>query len=102
MSSHMRERTLAASVIVLGIGMAVAPMASADNSGTDDTLQPGVAVSAVDPSDNAQPPAVQACGAFAQILDDSSDYYGDFAGSYGGSDYSDPAVASSNAVGRTA
>lgn len=101
-SSHVRDRTLAASVIVLGIGMTVAPTAFADDSGTDDTSQPGVAVSAVDPSDNAQPPAVQACGEFAQILDDSSNYYGDFADSFEGSDYSDPAVASSNAVGRTA
>jgi hypothetical protein len=104
-SLHTRNRILAASVIVLGLsvsGMTVAPTALADNSGTDDTSQPGVSVAAADPSDNAQPPAVEACGQFAQILDDSSNYYGDFADSFEGSDYSDPAVASSNVVGRTA
>jgi hypothetical protein len=36
------------------------------------------------------------------VLDDSSSYYGDFADSFEGSDYSDPAVDSSNSVGRTA
>ena len=36
------------------------------------------------------------------MLDGSSNYYGDFADSIEGSDYSDPAVASSNVVGRTA
>ena len=36
------------------------------------------------------------------MLDDSSSYYGDFADSFEGSDYSDPAVDSSNSVGRTA
>lgn len=102
LSCSSRARGLAASVIVLGISLTVAPTASADDSGTDGPLQPGVAVTAVDPSDNAQPPAVQACGEFAQILDDSSNYYGDFADSFEGSDYNDPAVASSNAVGRTA
>jgi hypothetical protein len=101
-SFHMRDRTLAASVAVLGIGLIVAPTALADDNGTDDTSQAGVSVAAVDPSDNAQPAAVQACGQFAQILDDSSDYYGDFADSFEGSDYSDPAVVSSNALGRTA
>jgi hypothetical protein len=99
----MRDRTLAASVLVLGIsiaGMTVAPTALADD--TDGSSGAPVTVTAVDPSDNAQPPAVQACGQFAQILDDSSDYYGDFADSFEGSDYNDPAVATSNATGRTA
>ena len=99
-SSHMRDRTLVASVIVLSIGMAVVPAARADDN--DGALQPGVSVAPVNPSDNAQPPAVQACGEFAQILDDSSNYYGEFADSFEGSDYNDPAVSSSNSVGRTA
>jgi hypothetical protein len=43
-----------------------------------------------------------ACGNFAEVLDGSSQYYGDFADSFEGSDYSDPAVDSSNSVGRTA
>jgi hypothetical protein len=98
----MRDRTLAASVLVLSIGMAVTPTARADEGDTDGSSQPGVSVTSVDPADNAQPPAVEACGEFAQILDDSSNYYGEFADSFEGSDYNDPAVASSNAVGRTA
>ena len=36
------------------------------------------------------------------MLDDSSNYYGEFADAIEGSNYSDPAVDSSNAVGRTA
>ena len=56
----------------------------------------------MDPSDNATEPAASACAAFAQVLDDSSNYYGDFADSFESSDYNDPAVDSSNSVGRTA
>jgi hypothetical protein len=46
--------------------------------------------------------AAQACGQFAAVLDGSSQYYGDFADSFEGSSYGDPAVDSSNATGRTA
>jgi hypothetical protein len=93
-----------ASVIALGIGLTVTPVAMADDADGGDMSAPGPAVSVMpaDPSDNATQPAVLACGTFAQLLDDSSSYYGDFADSFEGSDYADPAVDSSNATGRTA
>ena len=61
-----------------------------------------VQVAAGPTSDNADPAALQACAQFAQVLDGSSTYYGDFADSFEGSSYADPAVDSSNVVGRTA
>jgi hypothetical protein len=102
MSSHVCERALAASIFALGVGLTVVPTASADVVGSDGSSPGPVSVTPVDPSDNASSAAVTACGTFAQVLDDSSNYYGDFADSFEGSDYSDPAVDSSNAVGRTA
>jgi hypothetical protein len=104
-SSHLRERTLAASVIAVFISLTAAPAASADDLGSDgtDPSAPGpVVVTTVDPSDNVSDAASTACGTFAQVLDGSSNYYGDFADGLEGSDYSDPAVDSSNEVGRTA
>jgi hypothetical protein len=101
-SSHVCERTIAASAVVLGIGLAISPSAIADDTAGDPSSPGPVVVTAVDPSDNATEPAVLACGTFAQLLDDSSNYYGDFADSFEGSDYADPAVDSSNATGRTA
>jgi hypothetical protein len=93
---------LAASFFALGVGLAVVPTASADDVGTDGSSPGPVVVTPVDPSDNLTDAAAQACGTFAQVLDGSSNYYGEFADSFEGSDYSDPAVDSSNAVGRTA
>jgi hypothetical protein len=87
-------------VLAIGIGLAAAPAALADDYG--DGSNGPVVVTPVDPSDNATEPAVEACGTFAQVLDGSSQYYGDFADSFEGSDYSDPAVDSSNVTGRTA
>jgi hypothetical protein len=88
-------------MIALGIGFSVLPTALAD----DDAVDPGgpvqVAVAPVQ-SDDAAAPAVAACSAFGQVLDGASNYYGSFADSFEGSDYSDPAVQSSNEVGRTA
>jgi len=101
-SSHVGERTLAASVIAFCIGLSVAPAASADDVGSDSSALGPVVVTPVDPSDNTTDAAVTACGAFAQVLDGSSQYYGDFADSFEGSDYNDPAVSSSNELGRTA
>jgi hypothetical protein len=87
-------------VLAIGIGLATAPAALADDYGSDSGGP--VVVTPVDPSDSAAEPAVTACGAFAQVLDGSSQYYGDFADSFEGSDYSDPTVDSSNVTGRTA
>jgi hypothetical protein len=56
-------------------------------------------------SDNADPAAVAACSQFAEVLDSTAAYYGDFADSleaFAAVDYSDPAVESSNVMGRTA
>ena len=40
-----------------------------------------VVVTPADPSDNVTDAAAQACGTFAQVLDGSSSYYGEFADS---------------------
>jgi hypothetical protein len=78
-------------------------MASADDAGTDPSMPgPPVVVAPAPAGDNVTDAAATACGTFAQVLDGSSNYYGDFADSFEGSDYADPAVDSSNSVGRTA
>ncbi|MCV7211338.1 hypothetical protein H7J75_22220 [Mycolicibacterium canariasense] len=95
------------SIVAFGIGLAGAVTAHADDADSD-TAAPGPAAQAVQAqvgavtSENADPAAVAACGQFAQVLDGSAQYYGDFADSLEGSDYNDPAVASSNATGRMA
>ena len=101
-SSHVCERTLVASAIACCVGLTVVPTASADDVGTDGSSPGPVVITPAYPSDNVTDAATTACGTFAQVLDDSSNYYGDFADSFEGSDYSDPAVDSSNSVGRTA
>jgi len=100
-SSHVYERALAASLFALGVGLTMVPVASADDSGNDSSSPGQVVTSAVDPSDNASAPAVSACQTFGQVLDDSSNYYGDFADQFETSNYTDPAVDTSNAMGRT-
>jgi hypothetical protein len=101
-SSHVCERTLVASAIAVGIGLAVTPTAMADNIDTTDPSAPGPVLVAPVETSATTDAAATACGAFAQVLEGSSSYYGEFADSFEGSDYSDPAVDSSNAVGRTA
>jgi hypothetical protein len=101
-SSHVCERTLVASAIALGIGLTVIPTALADDIGTDASSPGPIVVTPVDPSGDVTDGSAQACSAFGQVLDGSSSYYGEFADAIEGSDYSDPAVDSSNAVGRTA
>jgi hypothetical protein len=101
-SSRVCERTLAASVMALCIGLMVIPAASTDDLGSEPPSPGPVVVTPADPSDNVTDAAAQACGTFAQVLDGSSSYCGEFADSFEGSDYSDPAVDSSNGVGRTA
>lgn len=102
----MIGRTIIAASVAAGVGLAVVPSASAD---PDDTVpNPGLPgpVSVAGPmSDNADPAAVTACPQFADALDASSVYYGDFADAletYEQPDYQDPATSSSNSVGRTA
>jgi hypothetical protein len=96
------KRALAASFITLSIGIACAETASADDGSTDDSQNPAVQVNSVPMSDDAAGPAVTACAAFADALDGASTYYGEFADSFEGTSYNDPAVQSSNSVGRTA
>jgi hypothetical protein len=99
-------RAVLAISVAVGVGLSVAPSAFADPD--DDVQNPGVPgpVTVAGPtSDNADPAAVQACGQFAQALDASSSYYGDFADAletYEQPDYQDPETSSSNTVGRTA
>lgn len=101
-ASHVGERAVAASVLAFGIGLTVAPAAMADDFTGDGQGAGPVQVAAGPTSDNADPAALQACGSFAEVLDGSATYYGDFADAFEGSSYSDPAVDSSNVVGRTA
>jgi hypothetical protein len=98
-SSRVMTRAAAASLISLGMGFASIPTAFADDDAPQD---PAIQVNAVPMSDNAQPAAVVACANFAQALDGAATYYGEFSDSFEGSDYNDPAVQSSNEVGRTA
>jgi hypothetical protein len=96
-------RTTLTSLIALGVTFAAVPQAFADDTDNDATAPgPPISVAAGPTPDNADPVAAQACAQFAQVLDGSSTYYGDFADSFEGSNYADPAVANSNVVGRTA
>jgi hypothetical protein len=106
-SSRLWQRAFAASLLVFGVGLASAVTASADDIVPADPTLPGplpgpVAVAAGPTSDNANPAAVAACAQFAQVLDGSANYYGSFADSFEASNYADPAVSSSNVLGRTA
>jgi hypothetical protein len=94
------RRAVIAGATALTLGLACSPLALADEA-DDAPVTPGVQVNVV-PTDGAQPAAVLACGNFAQALDGAASYYGEFSDSFEGSDYNDPAVQSSNGVGRTA
>ncbi len=96
------ERALTAATVALSIGLAAAPTAFADDLVGDPSMPGPVQVAAGPTSDDADPAALAACAQFAQVLDGSSVYYGDFADAFEGSSYADPAVSSSNVVGRTA
>jgi hypothetical protein len=99
-SSHVRIATFTTSCIAVGLGLISPATSFADDVGAD---PPGpVQVATVGTSADADPAAVTACAAFAEVLDGSATYYGDFADTFEGSDYADPAVSDSNAVGRTA
>ncbi|MDF2582129.1 MAG: hypothetical protein K0R33_772 [Mycobacterium sp.] len=104
MKSSMSARKAATTLLLaVGLGLSNAATAVADDV-VPDPASPGavVQVAGAPTADNADPVAVQACAQFAQVLDGSATYYGDFADSYEGSGYADPAVATSNVTGRTA
>lgn len=102
-SSTLCRKATITWLIAVGVGLSSAATAAADDV-IADPLSPGpvVQVAGAPTADNADPVAVQACAQFAQVLDGSATYYGDFADSYEGSGYTDPAVATSNVTGRTA
>lgn len=115
MRSHEKYAGAIAAFVAVGIGLAAAPVAAAQpapGSAGDGTTPPPVQVDTGPPvqmsastSDNANPAAVTACGQFADVLDATSTYYGDFADALEQNaqpNYADPYVADSNAVGRTA
>jgi hypothetical protein len=101
-ATRIRAGALAVSFVAMGVGMACPAIAVADDVTIDSTSPGPVQVATVPTSDNADPAAVTACASFAEALDGTSVYYGDFADAIEGSDYSDPAVSDSNVVGRTA
>ena len=101
-SSHVRIATVTTSCIAVGLGLISPAMSFADDVGADPSLPGPVQVATVGTSADADPAAVTACAAFAEVLDGSATYYGDFADTFEGSDYTDPAVSDSNVVGRTA
>ena len=99
-SRKLCGRGVVAAAFALGAALVFTPVALADPS--DPSVPGPVQVDMVPMGDNVTPAAVAACAAFAEALDGTSIYYGDFADSFEGSTYADPAVGSSNAVGRTA
>lgn len=102
-SSTLCRNATTTFLIALGAVLPSAATAAADDV-VGDPGSPGsvVQVAGAPTADNADPIAVAACAQFAQVLDGSATYYGDFADSYEGSGYADPAVATSNVTGRTA
>jgi hypothetical protein len=98
---------MVAPLVAIGMGLAASPVAFAE---PDDAAQPappppGPVEFSAPISDDASPAAVAACGQFADVLDATAVYYGDFADAlegYAQPQYRDPAVTSSNVTGRTA
>jgi hypothetical protein len=101
-SIHVRIGILIASFVAVGAGLVSPATCFADDVTIDPSTPGPVQVATVPTSDDADPAAVTACAAFAEVLDGSATYYGDFADTFEGSDYADPAVSDSNVVGRTA
>jgi hypothetical protein len=101
-SSRARVDRLTVSLVTFGIGIVWPATSFADDVAIDPSMPGPVQVATVPTSDDADPVAVTACAAFAEALDGTSVYYGDFADAIEGSDYADPAVGDSNVVGRRA
>ena len=101
-SSHARFGRMAVSLAAMGMGLVTPATSFADDVTIDPTAPGPVQVATVPTADGADPAAVAACASFAEALDGTSVYYGDFADAIEGSDYADPAVGDSNVVGRTA
>ena len=111
-SLHACGRTLATSLVALGIGLAVVPTASADPTDADQTQPPapgpGTSVpSTITPvSADDNPAAADACKQFSAAMNYAATNYEDFAYATAGGgnyvNYGDPEVTRSNTIGRTA
>lgn len=113
-SPHRCARAIVLCGLVFGAPFAVLAPAAAqpDPAGTDAAPTPAGEVAAppavqmsAPTADNANPVAVTACGRFAEVLDATSTYYGDFADALEQTaqpNYGDPSISGSNTVGRTA
>ncbi|OAN34816.1 hypothetical protein A4X20_26935 [Mycolicibacterium iranicum] len=122
-SSNLRFISTAISVIAAGLVLAPAAFAQPGDGAAVDPFAPGNSQAAgpqegVAPapaqgmtevtapaSDDANPAAVAACAQFAEVLNGTATYYGQFADAletYENPDYSDPTISSSNELGRTA
>lgn len=102
---HVAARTAVAALISISAALVLASNASAQPDETEADASPPPVQVATPGSDNADPAAVAACSQFADVLDATSVYYGDFADSldaFAAENYSDPAVAGTNTMGRTA
>lgn len=105
---------IALAALAFGAVTAAAAPAVAQPDGVD----PNTAVAPADPamappgvqitaptSEAAAPAAVTACGHFAEVLDATSTYYGDFADALEQTaqpTYADPSISATNTTGRTA
>lgn len=109
MRSYAHDRTLAASVIAIGIALTCAPMASADPGDVppaDPPPIPGPADPQAMDSGAGGDATATACKQFSAALNYAASNYEDFAYNSAGQgnivDYGDPNVHSSNIIGRTA
>ena len=106
-STVLTARAVLVTLVATGCALAI-PATAAAEPGEDAVpapALPGPVQVAGPTADGADPSAVAACGQFADALDATSVYYGDFADSlesYEDPDYNDPAISSSNTLGRTA
>lgn len=108
----VRSPVVGRASVLAAIGCAVtvtlAPAAAADPADAADPgapVAPPVPASAGVTSDDADPAAVQACGRFADVLEGTAYYYGDFSDAletWEHVDYDDPATQASNVTARTA
>jgi hypothetical protein len=104
-------RSLTASLVAFGIGLAAAPAVFAD-PGPDDTAAPGAPGPQPPPDSLGDAPAGDtsaaastACQQFGAGLSLAANNYGDFANNIAGDtppNYADPTVVDSNVTGRTA
>ena len=110
-SSRVCGWTLAASLIVFGIGLTVPPAASADPTDTDQTDSPAPGPGASAPTSftaittEETVPVATACKEFSAAMNYAASNYEDFAYATAGSgnfvNYGDPNVQDSGVVGRT-